>query len=522
MICDDPTQKSMKQFSRFVPPFFRNLDLSLFWVRLAGSFPGMKSQTLISLKSLLVLGFLFAVIPLFLGVMYAALSIRETSALGRTINTEVFEQTKTVRLVLQKASDVERKARLFVLLSDPSLRQPYERESYEAARASLQQALSDLLKLHVGNKIALLTNELSEKEKLIYLQIMGSDQENDLKLPIDDAFQGLRESSQTLSREFENHVDRQFDELHMLSESLERGLLIKGAFLLLVSFGVILTLLVIISRAMKQLDLSIGELVSGNLTQAIQVQGPSDLRYLGDRLEWLRTHLIELETSKHQFMQNVAREIEAPLQGIRESAQQLTTDNEASPFGPKDIAFLLSAHTEKLKTISDELLRYSRISTKPENNLKQTVNIKDLLEAVIADFQPRLQAKSLKLKKLVKPVSLFGSREQLQNIIGQLLDNAVKYSPVNGEIRIMLRNAGVQMELEIEDEGPGIPDDERAKVFEPFYHGAAEDQEEGTGLGLSIVKEYVINHQGKVEFVDARQDQRGARVRVRLPLSTES
>ncbi|MDD4916163.1 MAG: sensor histidine kinase, partial [Methylococcales bacterium] len=94
----------------------------------------MKIKNILSLKSLFVLGFVIAVIPLFLAVMYAAFGMRETSALGRTINSQVFEQTKAIGQVMQKTSDIERKARLFILFSDPSLRQPYELQSYENTR----------------------------------------------------------------------------------------------------------------------------------------------------------------------------------------------------------------------------------------------------------------------------------------------------------------------------------------------------------------------------------------------------
>ena len=197
----------------------------------------MKFKNILSLKSLIVLGFVIAVIPLFLAVMYAAFGMRETSALGRTINYQVFEQTKAIRLVLQKTADIERKATLFVLLSDPALRQPYEQQSYENTRASFKQALSELLKLRLDNKIALLVNELSEKENLIYQQIISSAKENNLKLPVDEAFQGLRESSYSLSRIFESHVDHEFNELRLQSLSLEHGLLIKGAVLLFISFN---------------------------------------------------------------------------------------------------------------------------------------------------------------------------------------------------------------------------------------------------------------------------------------------
>jgi len=486
----------------------------------------IKFKNILSLKSLIVLGFVIAVIPLFLAVMYAAFGMRETSALGRTINSQVFEQTKAVRLVLQKTADIERKARLFVLLSDPALRQPYEQQSYESTRTSFKQALSQLLKLHVDNKISLLVNELSEKENLIYQQIVSSASDNNLKLPVDEVFQGLRESSYGLSREFESHVDHEFNELRQQSESLEQGLLIKGAVLLVISFIFIAILLSILSRSMRQLDTSIRRLGSGELEEPIDVTGPSDLRYLGNRLEWLRTHLKELEISKQQFMYNVAREIDLPLESIREGAELLVNGmEEESNNARQDIARLLCNNVGKLKTVSEELVRYSQINSKLEMNRKQTINMKVLLESVIEDFQTRLQAKSISLKKLVRPVQISGIYKQLRTIIEQLMSNAVKYSPAGGEIRIMLRDSGMLLELEVEDEGPGIALEERAHVFEPFFRGTppqGDEFAEGPGLGLAIVKEYVANHQGKVDIIDSRQDQHGARIRVQIPLTGEA
>jgi len=529
---DDQLYQSMKELiTNFVRNITRKPDLSVLasrlWSIVGGRFNSVCDQlqfkNILSLKSLIVLGFVIAVIPLFFAVIYAAFGMRETSALGRTINYQVFEQTKAVRLVLQKTGDIERKARLFVLLSDPALRQPYEQQSYESTRASFKQALSELLKLHIANKIALLVNELSEKENLIYQQIISSASEDNLKLPVDEAFQGLRESSASLSREFESHIDHQFNELRQESESLEQGLLIKGAVLLAISFVIIAMLLAILSRSMRQLDTCIRRLGSGELEEPIAVTGPSDLRYLGNRLEWLRTHLMELELSKQQFMHNVAREINLPLESIRASAELLVNEaNEEPDSARQDIARRLCSNVDKLQTVSEELVRYSQISARPEINRKETVNLKVLLESVIEAFQPRLQAKSISLKKLARPVEISGIHEQLQSIIEQLLANAVKYSPAGGEIRIMLRDSGTQMELEVEDEGPGIDPNERSQVFEPFFRGKVDAGAEGPGLGLAIVKEYVANHQGKVDIIDARQDQQGTRIRVQIPLTGEA
>ena len=235
---------------------------------------------------------------------------------------------------------------------------------------------------------------------------------------------------------------------------------------------------------------------------------------------------MELEVSKQQFMHNVAHEIDVPLESIRQSTELLVNAADEEPISVRqDITRLLCNNVDKLKTVSEELVRYSQINSKLEMNRKETVNMKHLLESVIEDFQTRLQAKSISLKKLVRPVEISGIQEQLRSIIEQLISNAVKYSPAGGEIRIMLRDSGTQLELEVEDEGPGIEHDERVHVFEPFFRGkTAQGDEcvEGPGLGLAIVKEYVANHQGKVNIIDSRQDQHGARIRVQIPLTGEA
>ncbi len=521
----------MKQLiARLSLPSFRKLDLPDFrpilrerWDFLWAS---VKFKDILSLKSLIILGFVIAVIPLFLAVMYAAYGMRETSALGRSINSQVFEQTKAIRLVMQKTGDIERKAKLFVLLSDPALRKPDEQESYENTRAAFKQALAVLLKLNVDNKIALLVNELSEKENLIYEEVIGSVDGHNTQLPVDELFQGLRESSNNLSREFEDFVDHEFNELRQQSESLEHGLLVKGAVLLAISFIFITLLLAILSRSIRQLDTSIRRLGLGELDEPIHVEGPSDLSYLGNRLEWLRSHLMDLEVSKQQFMHNVALEIDLPLEEIRIGAERLAEEaKEEADSARQEIAQSLCLNVDKLKSVSKELVRFSQISVKSETNRKEKINMKALLDSVIEGFKSSLEAKSISLKKLVRPVEISGVHEQLRAVIEQLLSNAVKFSPTGGEIRIMLRDAGKQMELEVEDEGSGIEPDERPHVFEPFFRGKnaqVDDNAEGLGLGLAIVKEYVTNHQGKVDIIDTRHDQNGARIRVQIPLTDEA
>ena len=338
----------------------------------------MRFAQLFSLKPLFAIGFAVAMVPLVLAVLSAASALRETAALGRGMNYQLLGQAKTVRLALQKTSDIERKARLFVLLADTSLHRPYERKAYETARASFKQALGELQKLRVDGEIALLANELSEKEGLIYRHIIQSEAESRPSLPVEEAFNSLREASNTLSRAFEGYVGRQFDELRGQSEALERELLAKSAVLLgmfVVWMGLLMAFL---ARPMRQLDAAIRKLGAGHFAEPIKIAGPFDLRHLGDRLEWLRIRLLELEAPNNPPAENLAASIatdtplaHAPLQDGLEGdgkalsmapngelvrqRQGITHDLMSSkPERPKDEAHQLGADIQGQLTLPGE------------------------------------------------------------------------------------------------------------------------------------------------------------------------
>lgn len=475
-----------------------------------------------SLKSLLALGFLVTMIPVFIALSHAGLGMRQTAGLGESALRETAEQMKVMRVALQRVNDIERKARLFVLLSDPALRQPYERASYENVRDAFRQSLNDLLRQPgLDNKLTLRVNELLEKERLIHEQIIGSDSGEAPKLPVEEAFQGLRDAANGLWQEITGRVDAQGEALHREARALELDLFIRTAGLMTVSVGFFLVFLRVLNRSIRQLDQSVRRLGAGRFGEPIAVSGPRDLRRLGERLEWLRTRLLDLEEAKQAFMQNVSKEIETPLQAMLEDADDLDRELADSGItGTPEAVLKLRAQAGRLRSVSDELLRYSQISENPILGQSEVLDLKALLDGVIADYRDRLRAKGLKLRALTQQVSYHGIADPLCGIFGQLIDNAVKFSPEQGEIRVILRSTGDAVEFEVEDDGPGIDADERERVLKPFFRGKAGLAlgGEGAGLGLAIASEYLAHCQGRIEFLEPRQDHHGARIRVRIPL----
>lgn len=476
----------------------------------------MKFANLLSLKALFSLGFVTAVIPLIVGLVYAAFAMRDIAAQGRIINAEVFEQTKTIRMVLQKTSDIERKARLFVLFSDPVLRQPYERESYENARVQFKQSLNQLLSMAIENQIALRVNELSEKENLIYQQIIDSTTDKNPNLRVDKAFQALRESANTLSNEFESHIDQQFNQLRRQSQALEEGLLIKGGILLSMSLSIIVVMLIMIAKSTHQLDTAIRRLVTGQLSEPIIINGAADLHEQGEGLEWLRNYLLNLQLTKQQLLKNLADQLLLPLDAIRETKNIFS--NQEPYRAENDYPECLNNAHNQLEALSQALLELRESICDPQFHFKQTLNMQNIIESVLNDYQTRLHSKSISLNTLIRSVEMFGNPRQLRGIFERLLINAINYSPKNAEIRILLRDSGAQMDLEIEDEGSNIPFEQQAKIFEPLYRNQFATTEENLNIGLAIIKEFIDNHQGKIDIIDSGKDQAGTRIRVQLPI----
>lgn len=477
----------------------------------------MPPNKLLSLKSLIYLGSALAMVPLLLALLRADSALLETAGLGEKSIRQVVEDTKTTRELLRIVGELERKARLFIILADLSSPKPYERESYENTRRQLRQAVDGLLETAPDPRMALLANELAEKEALLHDRIVQAEAKADL--PIDEAFHGLHEAAAALWQENNARVDRKVEELHGHARSVREDLWWRGSLLVVVSLALVGGLLILLNRSIRQLDASIRALGAGEFDRPIQVSGPSDLRYLGERLEWLRIRLTTLEDSKQRFMANVSEELRTPLASLSDHAAALTAER-ALDSGQREHLARLGENIGKLKALFGEVLEYKRINENPQQHPRETVNMKALLDSVIEDHQARLEAKALAVKALVQPVEFFGEPDQLRTIVDNLLGNAIKFSPEAGEIRVILRATDEAMDLEVEDDGPGVDPEEAPHLFEPFFRGKAALAlgAEGSGLGLAIVDECVANHQGKVEIIEPRLDEKGARFRVELPM----
>lgn len=458
----------------------------------------MKLFKRLSTNTIIIIGLIIAIIPIILAVLQSGQNLKYTSQLGRDLNAKVFQQTKVMRQVLQKASDIERKARLFVLLSDPAFKNSYERQSYETVRASFNQALSELLLLKVDNKVALLANELAEKENLIYQQIINTEHSKTADLPVDLAFQGLRESAATLSKEFESYIDNQFDLLRLHSDKFEQQILMNAGLLLALSLFIIVVLIVSYSRSVRWLTNGLKLLSGGNFKQMIAFDQRQDLFGFAYQLESLRTQILDLEAAKYQ----------RDYQQVAEVLETLESLDLSEPETENADAISAEAKLEDCKNRLFELLN-SDIFAKQKGAVDNTINMNALLDEVLSGFESYIDTKALTIQKLVKPVFIQGEYTRLRGIVESLLYNAIKYSANQGEIRILLRASQQEMEFEIED-------DRMTHSFEPQNPDKIDPQDQQIGEDIAIY------YHGQIELFRPEPPMSGFRVCIKIPLPEQA
>lgn len=144
-----------------------------------------------------------------------------------------------------------------------------------------------------------------------------------------------------------------------------------------------------------------------------------------------------------------------------------------------------------------------------------------LIGDVISGYRLPARAKSVIIETRLEPVTVAGDRDKLRSVVDNLVSNAVKYSPVNGRVTVSLTGRQGRAFIDVEDEGPGVDEDERIRIFNAFYQGRARASGpvKGTGLGLSITREFIHLHNGTIEVIPARQ---GAHFRVSLPCDAQA
>ncbi|WP_435104510.1 ATP-binding protein [Arhodomonas sp. AD133] len=468
-----------------------------------------------SLLSLILFGFGVVILPLFVALGYAGVYV---DRLSEQAQTTVYDAARAIQLS-SNLDDVltrlERAARQYLVLDDAGLLDVY-RDAHEQLQDNVlrlrqiaatvdQQRLLETLETEEAELFESLTAEQPAE---------GLDQE-----AVAERFIGLGELADGVRARSNDVIDREVARMQRLGAMAQRWLFWMGAALLpltLISAGIFT---VLISRPIREVEGAIRRLGDEQFDAPVQVSGPRDLEVLGERLDWLRQRLVELENQKTRFLRHVSHELKTPLTSIRESSQ-LLSDEIVGPLNDeqREISAILHDSGRRLQDLIEDLLDFSRTQNRtPQLNVR-TVSLEQIVTAVLARHKAAIRARRVKLRRDLQRGRLEGDAEKLETVVDNLISNSVKFSPKGGTLSVRVEERNEAVVLEVADEGPGIPAGERAKIFDAFFQGdrQPEGYVKGSGLGLSITREYVLAHHGDIELL-TDEDSHGAHFRITLP-----
>ena len=239
----------------------------------------------------------------------------------------------------------------------------------------------------------------------------------------------------------------------------------------------------LIARPIRQLDQAIRRMGTADFTHAIEVNGPQDLRYVGQRLEWLRSRLNELEQQQTRFLRHVSHELKTPLTAVREGAE-LLRDNVGGRLSPEqqDIVRIVRENTLSLQKLIEDLLTYHQTRAMEPVTLGP-VPLPDVVRRVLREQKLAALARMITFDARSAPVVVTGDAEKIRTVVDNLLSNAIKYSPRSGVIEIAAVAQDGFAVLDVVGRGPGHRAGRaRARVrFLLLGQGARRRQGEGFG-----------------------------------------
>ncbi len=457
-----------------------------------------------SFRQLLVVAFLL------LTALLAAVSLRGLSTLERLLQQSRAGAERTLQLsghierLAEHHVTMERASRQYLVLGDTTLRATYQRAATAAAAAvealAAEVALADL------------AGAWQTQRALVDAQLAGpppTPATAPTTAPARDArlAQAFRELIALHSAMAERVRSSTQAANAALQAELEAGRLALGRQgLAAIGLALVLALglAIALARPLQRVEAAIVGLGENRLEQRIDIPGPSDVRQIGRRLDWLRQRLSQLEADKARFLRHVSHELKTPLSALREGVA-LLDDGVAGPLtdNQRQVARILRDNTAALQQRIEDLLRFNAAAFAAQRLVRKPTDVAALVRRLADEQQLQWRARGLKLNLPAGPVIADVDAELLGSAIGNLLSNAIRYSPHGASIDLRLHRQGGGLQIEVADQGPGVAAADRERIFEPFFRGQLQptDGLAGTGIGLSIVAETAAAHGGRARLL---------------------
>lgn len=271
------------------------------------------------------------------------------------------------------------------------------------------------------------------------------------------------------------------------------------ALLLTAVLGVIVTRT--ITRPISEITRQAQAMARGDFDRQVNVHSGDEIGQLAAAFNHLSRRLREALAVNAEFVANVSHELRTPLTTLRSYLEALSDGSVEDDATRQRFLQVAYQETERMIRLVEDLLKLSRLDSSEAKTALKPLPLARLIEQVMERFQLPAQEKGIRLELHLerKPV-VWGNRDQLQQVMDNLLSNALKYTSSGGQIGIRLTQRGQEALVSVQDTGIGIPEEHLPRVFDRFYRvdKARSRQDGGSGLGLSIARKVVEAHGGNI------------------------
>ncbi len=469
-----------------------------------------------SFFKLILFGIFLVMLPIVFAFYDTARHLEKLATRSQEAVYSAVQLTASSRRLFELSNSMERGVRQYLILEQPALIDQYDRQHEEFQRnlGRLQQSAAAMV--NNGN-----LDRLRISEDALHADVLARRTSTEGLAELVPRFIALQELAQSIYADSDQHIRTEVDAMHGNALDAERAMAWQLVALLPLAILFAVGFTVFITRPFEQINTAIRVMGKGDLLQQVKVTGPKDLVDLGKQLDWLRSRLLELEENKKRFLQHVSHELKTPLAALREGSELLADEVGGTLSSQqREIAAILRNKSIQLQRMIENLLNFSAGDAARYNRALlhvQPVNLRQLVASVFDEHRLVAQAKNLRFELANSEVTIPVDPEKMRIVIDNLISNAIKFSPDGGMVRAATVAEGPLAILQIDDQGPGIPAEDREKIFDPFYRTRTPQQGpvKGTGLGLAIMREFVLAHGGSVRVGENRP--KGATFRVSLP-----
>jgi two-component system phosphate regulon sensor histidine kinase PhoR len=212
------------------------------------------------------------------------------------------------------------------------------------------------------------------------------------------------------------------------------------------------------------------------------------------------TEIRRLETIRRDFVSNVSHELRTPLSSLKALSETLREGALDDPAVAKDFLLRINTEVDKLAQMVEELSELSRIESGEAPLVKKPFNIKTVIEQATGRLKAQANRAGLRMETIIPPgpIQGFGDERSIEQVLINLIHNAIKFSKPDSTITISVEPEGNSIQFRIADDGIGIPADDLPRIFERFYKVDKARTGSGTGLGLAIARKIVEAHDGSI------------------------